>query len=849
MTLRGSHDAMPGEREAWEVGDLLIDVGRQRVTRGDAEIDLPKLSFDLLLALARRAPDVVSGDDLLTLVWPGLVVGPETITQRVKLLRQSLGDRTAEPRYVAALRGRGYRLVPDVRRATTAPSTATAAVLAGPASQVPVEAAVATQPPNAQPATEPPSTEKPRAQPRRTWHFWAIGMAGAALFAAFLLAVNVHDQRVERAATARVAGESTVAAAAERTVAVLPFENLSADPGDAYIAQGLPEMTLSRLASVQGLTVIARESAFQAAAHSGDLQEIGRKLGAGFLVGGSVQRNGDALRVTARLVDAGNATQLWAEDFDGSLGDLFRIQDTIGERVSAVLQSQMSGLVVKRTDAPRSPNVQAYLAYLRGRVLVGRFTVREAEAAAAAFEQAIALDPTFAAAHAALYDARMQAVGLRHGDLAAARLRNRPLLERALQLDPASGPALFARAMWEDLDVKEREAVFRRANELDSDNTRGLVAFSEFLDITDGSADGARVPGSGFDPSSRLARSGSGPLHSNDARTIEAGRLLEQALRIDPLSPRAHFRWAMRSFRGSGADVETPIVRILEMDPEYYPALQRMAKYRAILHGHPAEAVAIIERAIRNDPHNPWAPHTAVAFYLDLGDLASARAVAASTPVSFETTRTVLAQFVGDWRTAGTAAMQPRAFEFGFNESWGVAEALRDYALRSGDYARPMRLLRELYHLPEHVPFELTVASFRPSVQLAHLELLHGSSETGRDRLLAVIRWVDADRNLRPVYKRRTRAQALMLLGEPERALQDLAASFREDRDYNQWWYTIDRDPVWDNLRSDPRFMAIAADAREFAARELALVDGMRTRGEIPRRNEHKRTMQSHGTG
>jgi TolB-like protein/Tfp pilus assembly protein PilF len=676
----------------------------------------------------------------------------------------------------------------------------------------------------------------PPAHPHRRAGLWSAGAAVAALAAILWFNHSATTGSVGSAITTAATPVPAVAPAIDRTVAVLPFENMSADPDDAYLARGLPEMTLSQLASVRGVTVIARESAFQAAERSADLQAIGRQLGAAYLITGSVQRNGDTLRVMARLTDARSATQLWAEEFDGRLGDLFQIQDAIGERVSAALQAQVSGLSAVPAEPPRSQNVEAYLAYLRGRALVGRFTVIEAEAAAASFEQAVALDPTFAAAHAALYDARMQAVGLRHGDLGKARRQYRPLLERALQLDPASGPALFARAMWEDLDVKEREAVFRRAADLDRSNTRGLVAFSEFLDITDGSADGARVPGSGFDPSSRLARSGSGALATTDARAAEAARLLDQALRIDPLSPRAHFRLAMRSFRGAGTDVEAPIVRILELDPEYYPALQRVAKYRAILHGHPAEAIAIIERAIRNDPQNPWAPHTAVAFYLDCGDPVSARAVAASTPVSLATTRPVLAQYAGDWRAAGAAAMQPRAFEFGFNESWGVAEALRDYALKSGDYARPMRLLRDLYQLPEHEPFELTVASFRPSVQLAHLELQLGALETGRNRLLAVIRWIDADRNLRPVYKRRTRAQALMLLGETGRALQDLAASFREDRDYNQWWYTIDHDPIWDSLRSDPVFTAVAADAREFAARERAAVEAQRAQGKVPRR-------------
>ena len=103
------------ELEVYQISDLVIDVARQRVTRGPAEIALTKLSFDLLLVLIRAAPAVVSNTDLMTQVWPGIVVGPETVSQRVKLLRDALGDDPRAPRYIAGLRGRGYRLVPEVR--------------------------------------------------------------------------------------------------------------------------------------------------------------------------------------------------------------------------------------------------------------------------------------------------------------------------------------------------------------------------------------------------------------------------------------------------------------------------------------------------------------------------------------------------------------------------------------------------------------------------------------------------------------------------------------------------------------------------------------------------------------
>jgi len=816
----------PGAGEAWQVGDLTIDVGQQRVVRAGADIALPKLSFDLLLALARRSPNVVSSDELMSLVWPKLVVGPETVVQRVKLLRQSLDDRSDEPRYVTSLRGRGYRLATPATRCAPLPPPYTESV----AGSDTAPAEVAESAASATPREPTRNTDAPAPPPRKP-RWPALAAAAVACAAIAWLVIAALGSR-QHSTPGDATAERPAVDASDRVVAVLPFDNLSPRPEDAFIALGLPEMTLNRLASVNGLTVIARGSSFRARQETDDLRQIGARLGAAHLVGGSVQRSGDKLRVTANLVDSRTGTQLWSQNFDGTMADLFGLQDEIAGRVAAALEARLGGLALARSVAPRSPNVEAYLAYLRGRALVGRFTVTEADAAAAEFARAIELDPAFAAAHAALYDARMQATGLRHDDLASARKENRHLLERALALDDQSGAAWYARAMWEDLDVATREAAYRKAMVLDPVNTRGLVAFSEFLDITDTGAEAARIVGSGFDPSSRSARVGPGAADQD--RSAEAERLLEQALRIDPLSPRAHFRKAMRGFRRDGSNVEAPILAILELDPEFYPALQRLAKYRALFHGHPAEAIAVIERAIRNDPQNPWGPHTAVAFYLDVGDAVAAEDVARTTPVSRDTARPLLALYAGDWRTAGEAAMQPRGFEFGFNESWGNAEALRDYALQSRDFAAPVRLLRERFDLDEDGPPRVRLGNYRAAVMLAHIEQARGRRERAAELLRAVIVHVDGDLKSPPVYKRRARAQALMLLGETERALADLAASFRDDRDYTQWWYTLDRDPIWNDVRSDERFRALAAEVHVQAARERQAVEELRRRGEIP---------------
>src|SRR6185437_7452537 len=102
------------EPSGYRVGDLLIDRGRQRVTRADVEVPLSQLSFELLLALARAAPNVLSFDQLMERVWPGLVISPETVSQRVKLVRDAIADDSQSPRYIAGVRGRGYRMVAPV---------------------------------------------------------------------------------------------------------------------------------------------------------------------------------------------------------------------------------------------------------------------------------------------------------------------------------------------------------------------------------------------------------------------------------------------------------------------------------------------------------------------------------------------------------------------------------------------------------------------------------------------------------------------------------------------------------------------------------------------------------------
>jgi DNA-binding winged helix-turn-helix (wHTH) protein len=124
MDRRTGHEdtAAAAAREYYRLADLELDAGAMRVWRGSCEVRLPPLSFELLLLLVRRAPDVVTHEECLRTVWPDVVVGPEALKQRVKLVREALGDDSRHPRYVETVRGRGYRLVPEVGRGRPAPA-------------------------------------------------------------------------------------------------------------------------------------------------------------------------------------------------------------------------------------------------------------------------------------------------------------------------------------------------------------------------------------------------------------------------------------------------------------------------------------------------------------------------------------------------------------------------------------------------------------------------------------------------------------------------------------------------------------------------------------------------------
>lgn len=754
------------ETEHWQVRDLLVDVGGQFVTRDANAIPLPHLSFKFLLALIRAAPNVLSVDDLMDQVWTGIYVNGETVKQRAKLLRDALGDDPRTPRYFSVRRGVGYQLL--------------------------------SQPVRVDPNGQTPIPPLPHSAPKR-WRgkpIWVAVALGAAALGGLTITRVLPDH-------------NSVTQVGPLRVAVLPFDNLSSDPADAFIARSIPEMVLNRLSSVGGLTVIARESSLLSPAAGASPKEAGAQLNAAYIIKGSVQRVGEMLRVTCFVVDTGGDVRLWSERFDWPVDRLYALQDRIADHVTVSLEARAKGLgaLIPAPVATRSSD--AYLAYLKGKSLLGRFTVAETDAAAAQFERAVKYDPNFADALAALFDARMQGADLRKDDLAPFRTRYQPLIDKALERNPDSGPALFAKAMWSNLPAAERERLFRRAAELDPSNSRGLTAFAEFLDRS--------------------------ALKNNGAIGQDGKPLVDKVLSIDPLSPRT--RWWSVQRRWSHLppeQVEKLLAHELEIDPQNYILANRYAFRRWMFHGETAEAIELIERTITNDPQNPLGPHFAAAFYLDVNDLRAARAVAATTPASRDSTRVLFAEYAGDWHHAAAAAYDPRGFLFNEYSNWGWAEAIRDDAMHTRQYDRAVEQIASRYGFDLRQPRVTSIAQMIAAPPLAQILLAKGDKAAGTHLLGDLVRWIDTHPSYGIGGIMRYRAAAMMLLGDRNQALSNLRASIETGHDIRHWWYLIDRDPIWTPIHDDPRFRAIAEMCRQSARDQRTRLDAMRRAGKVP---------------
>lgn len=270
--------------------------------------------------------------------------------------------------------------------------------------------------------------------------------------------------------------------AATRSIAVLPFADLSPSGDQEYFCEGMAEEILDALARIEGIRVASRMSSFHVRELASDPAAIGRRLDVDALIRGSVRKAGSRVRVTARLVRVADGSILWSDRYDRELEDIFAIQEEIAGGIVGTLRPWLGGAPVRPPRTSRTDRVEAYEFYLRGRQFFLRDTRHDLEAAREMFARAIAADPGYARAHAGLSDAC--SLLYKHFDRDPAHIREAARAsERAVELDPASADAHASRGVvaWLTDRMGEAEEEFIEAIRLDPGYFEARYLFGMFF--------------------------------------------------------------------------------------------------------------------------------------------------------------------------------------------------------------------------------------------------------------------------------------------------------------------------------------------------------------------------------
>jgi TolB-like protein/cytochrome c-type biogenesis protein CcmH/NrfG len=265
----------------------------------------------------------------------------------------------------------------------------------------------------------------------------------------------------------RQAGESI----SQKSIAVLPFENLSEDKANAYFAEGIQEEILTRLAKIADLKVISRTSTQRYQSKPGNLAEIAKQLGVANILEGSVQKATDQVRVTVQLIQAASDSHLWADTFDRKLTDIFGVESEIAKAIADALQAKLTGGEQRALAVKPTNNSEAYDAYLRGLALEARTTISpdDSEKAVGFYERAVQLDPGFALAWARLSRANAHVYFGGLDSTTARRDATERALNTAQKLQPNSPETLLAQAYyqyWVRRDYELAKGTFGRVREL-----------------------------------------------------------------------------------------------------------------------------------------------------------------------------------------------------------------------------------------------------------------------------------------------------------------------------------------------------------------------------------------------
>jgi len=399
--------------KSYSFGQFALDPGRRTLSRASSSIFLTPKAFDILLFLVQNPKRVITREELLQAVWGDVFVEEGSLTQHISVLRKALGDDSDDARLIVTIARKGYQFAVDVTVAEEGQATALVSTAEGSLAQTqsPIEA----------------RADMAISKAPKPWRKIAILVASTLILVAVAYASWRHFAAGPPPSSQKI------------VLAVPPFENLTGDPNQEYLADGLTEETISQLSRLnpEQLGVIARTSVMGYKHKNVRLDQIGRDLSVQYVLENSLRARGNHLRLTAQLIQVKDQTPLWSKDYDYSVKDILNVEHELAMGVAHKFQLRLTSQRQEELARTRPVNAEAYDAFMKGYYFFQRGADdKDTNMAAMYFERSTHLDPGYAPAWVGLSRARYWQANIGLVPTQEGQQLARDAVERALTLDP-----------------------------------------------------------------------------------------------------------------------------------------------------------------------------------------------------------------------------------------------------------------------------------------------------------------------------------------------------------------------------------------------------------------------------
>ena len=593
-----------------------------------------------------------------------------------------------------------------------------------------------------------------------------------------------------------------------KSIAVLPFVNMSADESSLYFSDGLADTVLHMLAQIRELRVAARTSSFQFRDQALDIADIGAQLNVATILEGSVQRSGDKIRVTAQLIDVSNGYHLWSGNFDRELVDVFAIQDEIANEVVTALKVSLLGESEQRLQRDQTESVEAYTEYLLAINDLSAVSSKSLTSAIEHLRAAVQLDPDYSRAYAMLGRAYVYlydwgGISRTEGISAA-----RSAASRALDLVPESTEALAVLGVTEirDSNLKEGGALLEKALADSPNNALAMEYYAEYL--------------------------------FQDARPDEAIATLRQLIRIDPLSEAAHVMLAQILSSVARYDESATVIEHFKTVSPDSTGIQDIEFFGEYYQGNLANAISLMTSTVTENPNpndpDPEGEALLGAAYLAIGlpDEAARwydRAIEVNGEHPVSRAAPLFLNYYRREIDEGSVRLAQQLLVDGIAERNGsrvIAQIiLIEYAQQSGRHDVPLEALDNLYpHLFDEPPRDLDKNGF--ATFLAGWALMQsGATEKGS---YLIEQSAQLSERYEEVYGTGLGSVTNRLaLGDTKAALRKLS-KFSADPHAGLYYRIIfERSSLFESIRSEPEYIEIREMYEANAAEQQRLLKEM----------------------